>query len=70
VLSHDVSCATDWWSEEDVSAALPEWHYGYIQQSLIPALLERGVGGDLIDLMMRRNPHDFFAARAGARNGA
>jgi phosphotriesterase-related protein len=63
VLSHDVSCAADWWSQEDIRAALPEWHYGYIQQTLIPDLLERGVTEDQIDRMIRQNPVDFFSAR-------
>ncbi len=67
VLSHDVSCATDWWSERDVRAALPDWHYGYIQQNLIPELLERGVAEDQVDAMMRANPRAFLGG--GARPG-
>lgn len=63
VLSQDSSCATDWWTEEEVSGLLPEWHLGYIQQTLIPSLRERGVTEDQLEQMMRHNPRDFFAAR-------
>lgn len=61
VLSHDASCATDWWTEEEVHELLPEWHHGFIDESLIPALLERGVTEGQIDQMMRQNPQAFFA---------
>jgi phosphotriesterase-related protein len=70
VLSHDRHCTSDWFAEEGVVAALPEWHHGFIQRSLIPGLLENGVTEDQVDQMMRRNPHDFFAARSGAPEAA
>jgi phosphotriesterase-related protein len=70
VLSQDRHCTSDWFPEEGVLAALPEWHHGFVQESLIPALLEHGVTEDEVDQMMRRNPHDFFAARSGAAPAA
>jgi phosphotriesterase-related protein len=63
VLSHDRHCTSDWFPEEGVVAALPEWNYGFVQGSLIPGLLENGVTEDQIDQMMHRNPEAFFAAR-------
>jgi phosphotriesterase-related protein len=65
VLSHDRHCTSDWFPEDGVVAALPEWNHGFVQGSLIPGLLENGVTKDQVDQMMRRNPQAFFAARRG-----
>jgi phosphotriesterase-related protein len=70
VLSHDRHCTSDWFAEDGVVAALPEWHYGFIQGSLLPGLREDGVTEDQIDQMMNRNPQAFFAARRGKPAGA
>jgi len=64
VLSHDRHCTSDWFAEDGVVAALPEWNYGFIQGSLIPGLIENGVTPDQVEQMMHRNPCDFFAARS------
>jgi phosphotriesterase-related protein len=66
VLSHDRHCTSDWFAEEGVVAALPEWNYQYIQGSLLPALRENGVTDDQIEQMMVTNPRRFFAARKDA----
>jgi phosphotriesterase-related protein len=65
VLSHDRHCTTDWFPEEGVLAALPEWEYGFVQGSLIPGLLENGVTEEQVELMMHKNPMRFFEARSG-----
>jgi phosphotriesterase-related protein len=52
--------------EDGVVAMLPDWHHGFVQQSLIPGLLENGVTEEQVDQMMRQNPVRFFSARAGA----
>jgi phosphotriesterase-related protein len=65
VLSHDRHCTSDWFPEEGVVAALPEWKYSFIQGSLIPGLLENGVTEEQIELMMHKNPIAFFEARSG-----
>jgi phosphotriesterase-related protein len=70
VLSHDRHCTSDWFPEEGVIAALPEWNYGFVQGSLIPGLLENGVTEDQIDQMMHRNPIAFFEARSGTAGQA
>jgi phosphotriesterase-related protein len=64
VLSQDRHCTSDWFPEEGVLAILPEWHYGFVQQSLIPGLLENGVTQEQIELMMNENPRRFFEKRA------
>lgn len=67
VVSHDRHCRSDWFREEDVEAALPQWNYGYVQGGLMPALQERGVTDEQIHRMMTVNPREFFAASsAGA----
>jgi phosphotriesterase-related protein len=70
VLSHDRHCTSDWFAEDGVVGALPEWNYGFVQGTLIPGLLEDGVTEDQIDQMMQRNPYNFFAARSGSRTAA
>jgi phosphotriesterase-related protein len=64
VLSHDRHCTSDWFAEEGVVAALPEWNHGFIQGSLIPGLLENGVTEEQVEQMMHKNPVAFFAARS------
>jgi phosphotriesterase-related protein len=64
VLSQDRHCTSDWFPEEGVLAVLPEWHHGFVQQSLIPGLLENGVTEEQIELMMNENPRSFFEKRA------
>jgi phosphotriesterase-related protein len=64
VLSQDRHCTSDWFPEEGVLAVLPEWHHGFVQQSLIPGLLENGVTEEQIELMMNENPRSFFETRA------
>jgi phosphotriesterase-related protein len=62
VLSHDRHCFSDWFPEEAVLQMEPSWNYRYIQEGVIPGLLERGVTEDQITQMMVRNPRDYFAA--------
>jgi phosphotriesterase-related protein len=65
VLSHDRHCTSDWFPEEGVLAALPEWDHGFVQGSLIPGLVENGVTEEQIELMMHKNPIRFFETRSG-----
>jgi phosphotriesterase-related protein len=70
VLSHDRHCTSDWFAEEGVLAALPEWNHGFIQGTLIPGLLENGVTEDQVELMMHKNPVTFFETRSGSGSGS
>jgi phosphotriesterase-related protein len=66
VLSQDRHCVSDWFPEEGVLAALPEWRSDFVVGTLIPGLLADGVSQEQIDQMMHGNPQAFFAARRGA----
>src|SRR4051812_45137945 len=70
VLSQDRNCAWDWTTQDVLEAVLPEWHYGFVQQTLIPGLLENGVTQEQVDQMMIKNPIDFFSASNGASSGS
>lgn len=60
VLSHDASCYSDFYSIEDVTTALPNWHFTHIHDDVLPALRERGVTDDQIETMMVHNPRKYF----------
>jgi phosphotriesterase-related protein len=65
VLSQDRHCYSDWFPEEGVLSILPDWHHGFVQQTLIPGLLENGVTQGQVDQMMIENPIAFFSASSG-----
>jgi phosphotriesterase-related protein len=56
VLSHDAGCHMDWFDDDFLSAAQPNWHFLHISHDVLPALRERGVSADHIDAMLVRNP--------------
>ena len=59
VLSQDAACYIDWVAP-DLMPFLPNWHYEHILTGVVPALLERGVTQDQVDLMLIANPRRFF----------
>jgi phosphotriesterase-related protein len=63
VLAHDASCHIDW-IDPVLRPALPNWHYLYISQQVLPALLEAGVTQDQIDTMLVANPKAWFDPNA------
>lgn len=52
VLSHDTNCGGDF----DPETALEKWRYGEIPTVVVPALRERGVSEEDLDLMLIDNP--------------
>lgn len=60
VLSHDASCFIDWFPI-DPTAVVPNWNYTHISQDVLPALLERGVTPEDLDVMLVANPRRYFA---------
>jgi phosphotriesterase-related protein len=60
VLSHDTNCGGDL----SAPGGPNDWHFTHIAEKVIPALLERGVSQDDIDLMIIENPKTIFAAAA------
>jgi phosphotriesterase-related protein len=62
-LSHDASCFADSWDEAAKRRALPDWHFGFISQAIIPRLLDLGVTDGDIRQMMIMNPADIFSVQ-------
>jgi phosphotriesterase-related protein len=61
MLSHDKASFMDWFRNEELAVAQPNWHYAYIHNGVLPGLRERGVTDDQIEQILMRNPRDFFA---------
>jgi phosphotriesterase-related protein len=60
ILSQDASCFTDWFPPGLGEGIAPNWHYLHVTQDVVPALRERGVTSEQVDLMLRDNPRSFF----------
>ena len=60
VLSHDAACYMDWVDPTISAAALPNWNYRHIHDTVLPALAEQGVTAEQITTMMVDNPRRFF----------
>lgn len=58
VLSHDASCANDWFPPGRPAG---EWHYCHISRDVLPALRAAGVSDADIDTMLVQNPSRIFA---------
>ena len=56
VLSHDASCFIDWYPFDESAAG----NYTYINDHVLPALVERGVTTEQIDAMLVANPCRYF----------
>jgi phosphotriesterase-related protein len=56
MLSQD-SCATiDWYPEELVSQMVPNWHFTFLWEGVLPVLRQAGVDDEQIDTMLAANP--------------
>jgi phosphotriesterase-related protein len=64
MLSHDRASFTDWFTNAELEFGVPDWHFGYIHDSLLPGLRDRGVTDDHIEQMLVRNPRAFFSGAA------
>lgn len=60
VLSHDAACHMDWFPEDLMAAAAPNWHFLHITNDVVPALKERGVTDEQIRTMLVDNPRRIF----------
>jgi phosphotriesterase-related protein len=56
VLSHDAACYIDWFPHDEARAG----NYTFIHEVVLPALAERGVTDEEIDLMLVGNPRRYF----------
>ena len=64
VLSHDASCHLDLLPGFD-ERRFPRWVFTHISDEVVPALIERGVTDEQIDLMLVGNPRRVFETQGG-----
>jgi phosphotriesterase-related protein len=62
VLSHDASCANDWFPPGTVRR-MGDWHYCHISRDVLPMLRDAGVSDDDISAMLVDNPRRIFEHR-------
>lgn len=60
ILSHDANSYMDWFERPLIEMTAPDWHYSFIPDTVIPALLESGVTQDQIRQMTVENPRRIF----------
>jgi len=60
VLSHDAYSYLDWFERSLLEMTAPNWHYNFIPDTVIPALLDSGVTEDGIRQMTVENPRRIF----------
>jgi phosphotriesterase-related protein len=60
ILSHDANSYMDWFERSLLEMTAPNWHYNFIPDSVIPALLDSGVTEDEIHQMTVDNPRRIF----------
>ena len=65
VLSHDASCYFDWAPANLLPLVVPNWHFNYIPDVVIPDLKKAGVTDEQIQAMTVDNPRRIFE-RQGA----
>ncbi len=52
MLSHDACATIDWFPAELIGAMVPDWHFGFIFESVLPTLVDAGVGEAEIEAML------------------
>jgi phosphotriesterase-related protein len=65
VISHDAACYFDFFDAALVRQTIPNWHYNFIPDEVLPALREAGVSEEQITTMTVANPRRVFE-RQGA----
>lgn len=56
MLSQDACATIDWFPEEVIAQMVPNWHFTFLWEGVIPALGESGVGDSEIETMLVANP--------------
>ncbi len=56
VLSHDAGCHMDWFDEDFLHQAQPNWNFLHISNVVLPAMRARGVSEEHIRTMLVDNP--------------
>ncbi|HXQ59408.1 MAG TPA: phosphotriesterase-related protein [Acidimicrobiales bacterium] len=52
VLSHDAGCHMDWFDDDFLAQAQPNWNFMHISRDVLPMMRSRGFTDDQIDAMM------------------
>jgi hypothetical protein len=65
VLSHDASCYFDWAPDHLIPLVVPNWHFNYIPDAVIPDLKKAGVTAEQIRTMTVDNPRRIFEQQGG-----
>ena len=65
VLSHDAGCHMDWFDDDFLSAAQPNWNFLHISRDVLPAMRERGVVEEHIGTMLVANPRRILDHASG-----
>ena len=60
MISQDACAFIDWYPEE-MRSMVPNWHFTYVFEEILPALREGGVTGEQITTMMEENPARWLA---------
>jgi phosphotriesterase-related protein len=60
-LSQDACCTIDWYPEDLLREATPNWHMTYLLDDVVPALKESGVTDEQVKTMMEDNPPRWLA---------
>ena len=55
-LSHDAAATIDWFPPGWVDRTVPNWHFTWLFEGVLPALREGGVTDEQIGTMLERNP--------------
>jgi phosphotriesterase-related protein len=63
MLSHDACATIDWFPEEMIREAAPNWHMTFLFETVLPDLRAAGVGDAELTTMLEANPRDWLAAR-------
>jgi len=56
VLSHDAGCHMDWFDDDFLRQAQPNWHFLHISHDVLPAMRAHGVSEEQIHTMLVDNP--------------
>lgn len=65
VLGHDSSCHIDWFPAGVRELFAPDWHYEFIHDTVLPALLAAGTSQQQLSTMLVDNPRRYFTAGRG-----
>jgi phosphotriesterase-related protein len=61
MISQDACAFLDWYPPE-MRSMVPNWHFTYVFEEILPALREGGVTDEQITTMMEENPRRWLAA--------